>query len=90
MQARVDSVISKVRATPRWNSIIYLFGTVQVREHHQEYVQGGSNTRDIVIVAHGHFNRVCVARWLNFPLHFGETMVHDPSTWLTRHPRNAI
>ena len=44
----------------------------QVRNLHKEYVEGKSETRDVLIVAHGHFNRVLICRWLTFPLVLGE------------------
>ena len=42
-------------------------------EHHRKYFEEGLVSRDVVIVAHGHFNRVFIARWNKFPLHFGES-----------------
>ena len=39
---------------------------------YQEYVDGKSENRDVLIVAHGHFNRVLICRWLTFPLVLGE------------------
>ncbi|KAF9502532.1 phosphoglycerate mutase-like protein [Pleurotus eryngii] len=42
-----------------------------VREYHRQYHEEGLNTRDVVIVAHGHFNRVLISRWINFPLCLG-------------------
>ncbi|KAH0590885.1 hypothetical protein H2248_001001 [Termitomyces sp. 'cryptogamus'] len=53
MEARVDTVISKVR------------------EYHRQYKEEGLNTRDVMIVAHGHFSRVLISRWINFPLALG-------------------
>ncbi|KAJ7071162.1 histidine phosphatase superfamily, partial [Mycena amicta] len=35
-----------------------------VREYHRQYKEEGLHTRDVAIVAHGHFSRVLVARWL--------------------------
>ncbi|KAF7306796.1 hypothetical protein MIND_00471300 [Mycena indigotica] len=43
----------------------------KVREYHRQYKEEGLNTRDVVIVAHGHFSRVLIARWLDMPLEFG-------------------
>ncbi|KIY66170.1 phosphoglycerate mutase-like protein [Cylindrobasidium torrendii FP15055 ss-10] len=60
MQARVDTVIAKVR------------------EHHIKYKAGEINERDVVIVAHGHFNRVLLARWTRFPLHLGTHFNVEP------------
>ena len=45
---------------------------VQVREHHQQYKEGKVDTRDVLIVAHGHFNRVLISRWINFSLCLGQ------------------
>ncbi|EIW86843.1 phosphoglycerate mutase-like protein [Coniophora puteana RWD-64-598 SS2] len=50
----------------------------KVRQYHKEYVEGGKNTRDVVIVAHGHFNRVFIARWLNFDLTLGTYFNVEP------------
>jgi len=50
----------------------------KVRECHRKYKDGECNTRDVMIVAHGHFNRVFVARWLNFPLRSGEHFNVEP------------
>ncbi|KIY45749.1 phosphoglycerate mutase-like protein [Fistulina hepatica ATCC 64428] len=43
----------------------------QVREHHRQYFEGTVNTRDVMVVAHGHFNRCLIARWLKFDLFLG-------------------
>ncbi|TRM66422.1 histidine phosphatase superfamily [Schizophyllum amplum] len=42
-----------------------------VRTYHQEYFTEGMNTRDVMIVAHGHFSRCLISRWLGMPLAFG-------------------
>jgi broad specificity phosphatase PhoE len=47
------------------------FGDEQVREYHRKYFEEGTGTRDVLIVAHGHFNRVFISRWLEFPLALG-------------------
>ena len=44
---------------------------MQVREYHRKYLEEGTVSRDVVIVAHGHFNRVFIARWNRFPLYLG-------------------
>lgn len=47
-------------------------GVIQkVREMHQKYLRGECDHRDVLIVAHGHFNRVMIARWIRFPLSLG-------------------
>jgi len=43
----------------------------KVRERHREFKLNGKCSRDVVIVAHGHFNRCMIARWLNMPLEAG-------------------
>ena len=43
-----------------------------VQEYHRRYLEEGVGKRDIVIVAHGHLNRVLIARWLQFPIGLGE------------------
>ncbi|KAF9015513.1 histidine phosphatase superfamily [Cyathus striatus] len=52
----------------------------KVKEYHRQYVEQGINTRDVVIVAHGHFSRVLIARWINFPLHLGTHFNVEPSS----------
>ncbi|KAJ7076575.1 histidine phosphatase superfamily [Mycena belliarum] len=62
MQTRVDNIIAKVR------------------EYHRQYKEepSSTNTRDVVIVAHGHFSRVLIARWINFPLCLGTHFNVEP------------
>jgi hypothetical protein len=43
----------------------------QVREYHRQYWEEGRNTRDVLIVAHGHFSRCLIPRWAGMPLTFG-------------------
>ena len=43
-----------------------------VQEYHRRYLEEGVGKRDIVIVAHGHLNRVLIARWLQLPIGIGE------------------
>jgi probable phosphoglycerate mutase len=50
----------------------------QVREYHRQYKEEGSNTRDVLIVAHGHFNRCLIARWINFSLRLGTHFDVEP------------
>lgn len=73
MQFRVDTIISK--APP--HSFDHLLHSsyslyAQVREYHRQYKEEGLNTRDVVIVAHGHFTRVLIARWIKSPLSMGK------------------
>ncbi|KAK7468754.1 hypothetical protein VKT23_003256 [Stygiomarasmius scandens] len=49
-----------------------------VREYHRQYKEEGIHTRDVCIVAHGHFSRVFIARWINFPLHLGTHFNVEP------------
>lgn len=45
----------------------------KVREIHTKYKNGDKTVpRDVMIVAHGHFGRVLISRWIQFPLHLGE------------------
>ncbi|KAJ6621598.1 histidine phosphatase superfamily [Mycena sp. CBHHK59/15] len=50
----------------------------KVREYHRQYKEEGLNTRDVVIVAHGHFSRVLISRWINFPLCLGTHFNVEP------------
>ncbi|KAJ6604515.1 histidine phosphatase superfamily [Mycena vulgaris] len=50
----------------------------KVREYHRQYKEEGLHTRDVVIVAHGHFSRVLIARWINFPLCLGTHFNVEP------------
>ncbi|KAJ3759830.1 phosphoglycerate mutase-like protein [Lentinula raphanica] len=49
-----------------------------VREYHRQYHEEGLNTRDVVIVAHGHFSRVLISRWIQFPLKLGTHFNVEP------------
>ncbi|KAI0080075.1 phosphoglycerate mutase-like protein [Panus rudis PR-1116 ss-1] len=51
----------------------------KVREHHRAWLEEGKGCRDVVIVAHGHFNRVFIARWINFPLSLGTHFNVEPA-----------
>ncbi|KAI0348512.1 phosphoglycerate mutase-like protein [Trametopsis cervina] len=51
----------------------------KVRAHHKEYLEKGTVSRDVVIVAHGHFNRVFIARWVRFPLALGTHFNVEPA-----------
>ncbi|KAF7339588.1 Phosphoglycerate mutase-like protein [Mycena sanguinolenta] len=50
----------------------------KVREYHKQYKEEGLHTRDVVIVAHGHFSRVLISRWINFPLCLGTHFNVEP------------
>jgi hypothetical protein len=66
---RIDTVISKVHSS---SSLIELkLIHLKVREHHKAWMENGTGNRDVVIVAHGHFNRCFVARWINAPVAYG-------------------
>ncbi|OJT03006.1 Sedoheptulose 1,7-bisphosphatase [Trametes pubescens] len=51
----------------------------KVREHHRAWKEEGKGSRDVVIVAHGHFNRVFISRWINFPLSLGTHFNVEPA-----------
>ncbi|KAA1467923.1 phosphoglycerate mutase-like protein [Dentipellis sp. KUC8613] len=51
----------------------------QVREYHRKWKEEGQGTRDVVIVAHGHFNRCLIARWINLPLASGTSFNVEPA-----------
>ncbi|KAH8099435.1 phosphoglycerate mutase-like protein [Cristinia sonorae] len=50
-----------------------------VQEKHRKWLESGEGSRDVVIMAHGHFNRVFIARWINFPLSLGTHFNVDPA-----------
>lgn len=43
----------------------------KVRDYHRKFFEEGEGRRDVLIVAHGHFNRVLIARWVEFNLCLG-------------------
>ncbi|VDC01845.1 unnamed protein product [Peniophora sp. CBMAI 1063] len=49
-----------------------------VRERHTQWKLHGKCSRDVVIVAHGHFNRCMIARWLGLPLIEGTKFNYAP------------
>ncbi|CAK5280171.1 unnamed protein product, partial [Mycena citricolor] len=51
---------------------------VKVREYHRQYLEEGLHTRDVCIVAHGHFSRVLISRWINFDLCLGTHFNVEP------------
>lgn len=48
------------------------FMSSQVREIHRRYLEEGTEGRDVLIVAHGHFSRCLIPRWLDQPLILGK------------------
>jgi broad specificity phosphatase PhoE len=42
-----------------------------VREYHRQYWEEDRYARDVLIVAHGHFIRSLIPRWMNAPLTYG-------------------
>ena len=50
----------------------------QVREYHKQYKDHGLNTRDVLIVAHGHFSRAFIARWIKSSLELGSNFNVEP------------
>lgn len=46
----------------------------KVQEIHRKYFEEGIGHRDVIIVAHGHFNRVFISRWVQFPLYLGKVV----------------
>lgn len=73
MAHRVDCVIEKVCPVQTLNNPVVLNTSEQVREKHRLWLEEGKGSRDVVIVAHGHFNRVFIARWVRFPLSLGKS-----------------
>ncbi|KAF9822071.1 hypothetical protein IEO21_00065 [Rhodonia placenta] len=51
----------------------------KVKEHHKQWHEEGKGCRDVVIIAHGHFNRVLISRWINFPLSLGTHFNVEPA-----------
>ncbi|KAH0838201.1 histidine phosphatase superfamily [Lanmaoa asiatica] len=50
----------------------------KVCEYHRRYFEEGNGARDVLIVAHGHFNRVFISRWINFDLALGTRFNVEP------------
>jgi broad specificity phosphatase PhoE len=44
----------------------------KIRAYHKEYLEEGTVSRDVMIVAHGHFGRILTARWVGFPAAYGK------------------
>ncbi|KAI0756605.1 phosphoglycerate mutase-like protein [Daedaleopsis nitida] len=51
----------------------------KVRERHRLWKEEGEGSRDVIIVAHGHFNRCFISRWINFPLCLGTHFNVEPA-----------
>ncbi|KAF7784615.1 hypothetical protein Agabi119p4_780 [Agaricus bisporus var. burnettii] len=49
----------------------------KVRAYHRQYYEEGTVSRDVMIVAHGHFGRVLTARWVGFPAAYGTKLTID-------------
>lgn len=73
MKCRVDTIIAKV-CPPLINPDKVSHAFKKVHEYHRKYFEEGKGTRDVLIVAHGHFNRVFIARWVEFPLCLGKCL----------------
>jgi len=52
----------------------------KVCDYHREYKEEGTNTRDVLIVAHGHFSRVLISRWIKFTLRLGTHFNVEPGS----------
>jgi len=77
MTARVDCVIGDVRILMEVGGGVDFI--LQVREYHRKWKEEGQGTRDVVIVAHGHFNRCLIARWVGLPLAEGTKFNVEPA-----------
>ncbi|THH06951.1 hypothetical protein EW145_g3729 [Phellinidium pouzarii] len=51
----------------------------KVQEIHRKYLEEGIGQRDVLIVAHGHFSRVFISRWVQFPLCLGTHFNFEPA-----------
>jgi len=51
----------------------------KVHEIHRQYFEEGKGSRDVLIVAHGHFSRVLIARWVEFSLELGTHFNVEPA-----------
>ena len=67
MSDRIDSVIAKIRDLQ----------STHVDKRNQGH-DVGHKTCDVLLVCHGHFNRVFIARWLGLPLTNGRLFEMDP------------
>jgi len=62
----------------------------KVHEIHRLYFEEGKGKRDVILVAHGHFNRVLISRWIEFKLCLGTHFNVEPASvaLLTYNHRN--
>jgi len=51
----------------------------QVREWHRQWLEEGKGGRDVMIVAHAHFLRSLVSRWVEFPINLGTHFNIEPA-----------
>ncbi|KZS95951.1 phosphoglycerate mutase-like protein [Sistotremastrum niveocremeum HHB9708] len=51
----------------------------KVQEIHRQYKEEGKGRRDVMIVAHGHFTRCLVARWIKAPIILGQGINVEPA-----------
>ncbi|TDL28591.1 phosphoglycerate mutase-like protein [Rickenella mellea] len=51
----------------------------EVQEIHRKYYEDGIGRRDVMIVAHGHFSRVLISRWVQFPVSLGTHFNVEPA-----------
>jgi len=51
----------------------------QIHEFHRQYYEEGIGRRDCMIVAHGHFLRVLISRWVEFNLQLGTHFNVEPA-----------
>ncbi|CAE6428792.1 unnamed protein product [Rhizoctonia solani] len=51
----------------------------KVRAIHRKYIEEGIGKRDVIIVAHGHFSRVFITRWLRLELMLGTRWMVEPA-----------
>ncbi|EJD04062.1 phosphoglycerate mutase-like protein [Fomitiporia mediterranea MF3/22] len=51
----------------------------KVQEIHKQFLQDGTGRRDVLIVSHGHFSRVLISRWVQFPMSLGTHFHFEPA-----------
>jgi len=52
----------------------------RIHEIHRLFFEEGKGKRDVLIVAHGHFNRVLISRWIEFKLCLGTHFNVEPAS----------
>lgn len=57
--------------------LITTYPMYQVHEIHRRSKEEGVDARDVLIVAHSHFTRAVIARWLKAPLVLGMSLGRD-------------